>query len=376
MTPDRYLRQARARRCWSERRSSSATPTSTCRRSSAPRRGAARLRRLALAARRARGSTAPPRRRRGPAGRLALALLRAQPAGGGERGGGADRGADEEGARSRAPRRLLVHGRIVGMIVSLGDLLLDVIVRLAQPLAEGADADATTRLGPGGQAANVAAWVARARRAGAVRRQTGRRRGRGEIAASRARALRRRGSRARRRGPHRHGRLARRARTARARWPPTAASRPTSRSGELDPAWLDGCTHLHLPGYSLLRSPIDAAALRAAELAPRVSVDLSSWSAIRDFGPERFRERLRGAPAGDRVRERGRGADPRRPAARAATWVLKRGSLGARFGERRAAGAARRGRSTRPARATRSRPATSSAGRSSRSRRRHAASRN
>ena len=46
------------------------------------------------------------------------------------------------------------------MIVSLGDLLLDVIVRLRQPLAEGADADATTRLGPGGQAANVAAWVA------------------------------------------------------------------------------------------------------------------------------------------------------------------------------------------------------------------------
>ena len=46
------------------------------------------------------------------------------------------------------------------MIVTLGDLLLDVIVRLSQPLAEGADADATTKLGPGGQAANVAAWIA------------------------------------------------------------------------------------------------------------------------------------------------------------------------------------------------------------------------
>ena len=34
------------------------------------------------------------------------------------------------------------------------------IVRLSQPLAEGADADAVTRLGAGGQAANVAAWVA------------------------------------------------------------------------------------------------------------------------------------------------------------------------------------------------------------------------
>ncbi|MBA2463010.1 MAG: ribokinase, partial [Actinobacteria bacterium] len=38
------------------------------------------------------------------------------------------------------------------MIVTLGDLLLDVVVRLGQPLAEGADADATTQLGPGGQA--------------------------------------------------------------------------------------------------------------------------------------------------------------------------------------------------------------------------------
>ena len=46
------------------------------------------------------------------------------------------------------------------MLVTLGDLLLDVIVRLSQPLAEGADADAVTRLGPGGQAANVAAWIA------------------------------------------------------------------------------------------------------------------------------------------------------------------------------------------------------------------------
>ncbi len=46
------------------------------------------------------------------------------------------------------------------MLVTLGDLLLDVIVRLSQPLAEGADADAVTRLGPGGQAANVAAWTA------------------------------------------------------------------------------------------------------------------------------------------------------------------------------------------------------------------------
>src|SRR5436190_23925975 len=45
-------------------------------------------------------------------------------------------------------------------IVCLGDLLLDVVVRLDEPLAAGADAIAVTRAGPGGQAANVAAWAA------------------------------------------------------------------------------------------------------------------------------------------------------------------------------------------------------------------------
>src|SRR5439155_341183 len=46
------------------------------------------------------------------------------------------------------------------LVVTLGDLLLDVIVRLREPLATGADAEAATLAAPGGQAANVAAWVA------------------------------------------------------------------------------------------------------------------------------------------------------------------------------------------------------------------------
>ena len=45
-------------------------------------------------------------------------------------------------------------------ICCLGDLVLDVIVRLEQPLATGADATSRTVLRPGGQGANVAAWVA------------------------------------------------------------------------------------------------------------------------------------------------------------------------------------------------------------------------
>src|SRR5438552_5728596 len=48
----------------------------------------------------------------------------------------------------------------VVLVVTLGDLLLDVVVRLDEPLASGADAPAETRVGAGGQAANVAAWAA------------------------------------------------------------------------------------------------------------------------------------------------------------------------------------------------------------------------
>ena len=63
-----------------------------------------------------------------------------------------------------------------------------------------------------------------------------------------------------------------------------------------------------------------------------MSVDLSSWSAVRDFGPERFRERLEALrPAivfANEDEERIIGG----PIA-ATEWVLKRGPLGARFGD-------------------------------------------
>ncbi len=215
------------------------------------------------------------------------------------------------------------------MIVSLGDLLLDVIVRLEQPLAEGADANAVTRLGPGGQAANVAAWIAHlgggARFIGKLAAD--------EAGATAARALERYGVELR--GPVVEGRTGTVVSLVGADGSRTMASdrgvSPELRAEELDPAWFDGCELLHVPGYSLLRSPIDEAALRAAELAPRVSVDLSSWSAIRDFGSERFRTRLEEiAPDvvfANEDEERILGG----PLA-GCTWVLKLGKRGARFG--------------------------------------------
>src|SRR5262245_65512506 len=46
------------------------------------------------------------------------------------------------------------------LVCALGDLVLDVVVRLAAPLARGGDTPADIDLAPGGQAANVAAWAA------------------------------------------------------------------------------------------------------------------------------------------------------------------------------------------------------------------------
>jgi sugar/nucleoside kinase (ribokinase family) len=70
---------------------------------------------------------------------------------------------------------------------------------------------------------------------------------------------------------------------------------PELDAGELDPNWF-ACECLHISGYALLTAPIDAAARRAVELArahgARVSVDLSAWTHIRDYGARQFREKV------------------------------------------------------------------------------------
>jgi len=217
------------------------------------------------------------------------------------------------------------------VLCTLGDLLLDVIVRLEQPLEPGTDAAAQTRTGAGGQAANVAAWAAAL---GAEARFVGKR---GDDPAASLAA----------------GELARLGVTV---FGPVALGRngvvvsivgeegeramasdrgvaPTLSADELEPAWFEGATHLHLSGYSLMSSPIDAAATRAAGLVRAgggtVSVDLASRRVIVDFGPERLRgvlgelgPELVFANEEERA-ELGPGA------AVDATWVLKRGADGA-----------------------------------------------
>jgi sugar/nucleoside kinase (ribokinase family) len=177
-------------------------------------------------------------------------------------------------------------------IVTIGDLLLDVIVRLDEPLATGADADASTTTTAGGQAANVAAWaVALGGDARCVARC-------GDDAAGAWVAAELIGRDVELVGPA-DGRTGVVVSIVSPEGERTMASdRGTATllaPDDLDPAWL-ACDCLHISGYALLASPIDAAAVRAAELArtagAQVSVDLSAWTRIRAHGPSRFGEQL------------------------------------------------------------------------------------
>ena len=62
---------------------------------------------------------------------------------------------------------------------------------------------------------------------------------------------------------------------------------------ELDPLWVQSCDVVHVSGYCLLREPMAEAAIHAAALARRVTVDLASARDIEIVGTRQFTERLR-----------------------------------------------------------------------------------
>ncbi len=205
-------------------------------------------------------------------------------------------------------------------LVSLGDLILDVVVQLDSPFLSGDDRPATTRVGAGGQAANVAAWAAVL---GAESRFVGKRGAdpAGELAARELSAY----------GVELAGPVAGRngvvVSIASAGERSMASDRGSAMElapGELEPEWLV-CDRLHLSGYALLGEPAALAGLRAAELASErgalVSVDLSSWSLI----DEAFLERVASlAPDTVFATEREREAFGEL----GVEWVVKRGAAG------------------------------------------------
>jgi ribokinase len=174
-------------------------------------------------------------------------------------------------------------------LTTLGDLLLDVIVRLDGPLVPGDDRPAETRTGAGGQAANVAAWAAAL---GADARFVGKR---GADAAGELVAAELRAHGVDVAGPvaGRTGVVVSIASGGDRSMASDRGAAPSLRPDELDAAWFD-CDVLHLSGYSLQREPIASAAAHGAELAraagARVSVDVSTWTLVDDA----FRRRIRG----------------------------------------------------------------------------------
>jgi ribokinase len=209
-------------------------------------------------------------------------------------------------------------------VTTLGDLLLDVIVRLDAPLVPGDDQVAETRMGAGGQAANVAAWAAAL---GAEARFVGKR---GDDVAGELALRELEGHGVEVAGPveGRNGVVVSIAAADDRTMASDRGASPTLRPEELDAEWFD-CDALHLSGYSLLREPIAFAALRGAELArehgAQVSVDLSSWTLFDD----RFRDRLREL-APDIVFANERERDEL--GALEATWIVKRGAAGVLVG--------------------------------------------
>ena len=176
------------------------------------------------------------------------------------------------------------------LVCTLGDLLLDVIVRLDAPVSAGDDVTARTALVPGGQAANVAAWaVALGTEGRIVATQSV-----DDAGAIVSRELAARGVDVR--GP-----VGERTGVVVSLVGPDGdrtmasdrGSAPDLHADDLDPSWF-ACDALHLSGYSLMREPIAGAATRAAELARAqgagVSFDLSSWTHL-----ERFGDRVRAA---------------------------------------------------------------------------------
>jgi ribokinase len=218
------------------------------------------------------------------------------------------------------------------LVCTLGDQTLDVVVRLSAPLADGGDTDASIVVGPGGQGANVAAWAAalgaRARSIGKRGADDAGRLVRDGLEAHGVEVL----------GPEegRNGVICSLVSPDGAR--SMAADRSSAgelRAEEIEEAWLDGCDHLFVSGYALLREPARSAAVRAVEIARErdaaVSVDLSTWSAIRDAGPDHVRDAvLRLAPDVVFANE-----DEERIVGgpfQGITSVIKRGAAGASFG--------------------------------------------
>jgi sugar/nucleoside kinase (ribokinase family) len=183
-----------------------------------------------------------------------------------------------------------------GMICVLGDAHLDVVVRRLGPVASDTDTPARTLAGPGGQAANVAAWVAELGGRSRLVYARGTDLAAGLIAAD----LTARGVVLA--GPVVPGSTGvvvslSDGGTQRSMLTDRGVG-PRIRVTDVRESWLEDCDWLHLPAYSLVSEPVGGAARALAATARdrsvRLSIDLSSTTALTGFGPAAFTALLAG----------------------------------------------------------------------------------
>ena len=219
-------------------------------------------------------------------------------------------------------------------ICCLGDLVLDVIVRLEQPLAPTPTRPRRSCSAPVARArTSPRGWPRSAARSRFVGKRARRRR-RATLAAAASAGARRRARRPGRARRQRHRSSPSCSRPASGRCARTAASRPSSgqtrstRHGSRTAATSTSRATRSCASRSASRPPRASAHARSA--GRRVSVDLSSWSAIRDYGAVRFRADLEGSrpTSCSRTRTRTRSSAA---ASRAAPGSSSAGAAGASF---------------------------------------------
>jgi sugar/nucleoside kinase (ribokinase family) len=184
------------------------------------------------------------------------------------------------------------------MMLSIGDLVLDVTIVPDRLLSPDDDTPSRIRVGGGGQAANFCAWAAAlGRRSRLICRvgddETGERLVAELVAGGvDVRAVR---------GDDPTGVIAVLVAPGGERTMATQRGASVGlKPDEIDREWFSGAKLLHLPAYSLFREPIAAAAWTAVAMARDegavVAVDLSSVAGLVEYGPSRMvadLERLR-----------------------------------------------------------------------------------
>jgi ribokinase len=229
-------------------------------------------------------------------------------------------------------------------VVVVGDLMVDVVARMSQPLAAGSDTPAAVSYRPGGAGANVAAWlavrgvpvtlVARAGDDEAGRGALERLRGHGvDVAHVAVDARRPTGTCVVLVAPDGERSML-----------PDAGANAALSPADIAGAPLSAGAHLHLVGYTLLRDgpPCEAAlaALRAARATGMtISLDPSSAAPIERFGAARFLE-LAGhpdllLPNRDEAIALSGSTDPRALTVHAREVVVTLGADGARWSDGR-----------------------------------------